>query len=548
MGLTSSRSWLPLLSMLMPAMVACPECEPEVIGTIQPKIEIRDGFNAEITPCETEFIKNCVYNYGDVALEEETFYKVSLQNPAGVELNIRSITLAEGSDPAFKIVSVIPTTIAAAIGSDPGKADVVFSVTPTLASGIQATVLIDSDASNVTEPVPLQLTANGVDLGQADLVVEPGECNFGTVGVGVTGFCDLTLKNQGNRDLEISGVSFTQDTDLSVFGSSTVLAIPTFILPGTGTTVRLYARPQIAGDVTGGLEILSNDRTEPSVTVPLHVLGALAPTAIARLSRVNNTTVPAGAATPDVEVLDSVEFTGEDSVPADANGSIISYQWSIVSKPNESTVRLSSPNSVKTGLVFDSAGGIVNGVDVVGSYTLGLIVTDNQNLQSSQATVTINAQPPGGILVQMTWDESVNDIDLHMTRAGDAFCSDDSCYYANCKSDSFGGGVEWDGVAGRSSGDPSLDIDDLNGFGPENINVPDPGFTTYRVGVHFFSGNRATFVTVKIFIGGALRDEYTREMRTAKDFWEVANITYDPNTTTISEIGTYRSNDSCSGF
>jgi hypothetical protein len=249
-------------------------------------------------------------------------------------------------------------------------------------------------------------------------------------------------------------------------------------------------------------------------------------------------------ATPAVKPLDDVVVTGENSVPSRAGGSITAYHWTMLAadKPAESTVVITNPSSKDTGLKFNSSGQFVAGIDVAGTFTLRLSVTDNDGLTSSNdAHVTINSVPTGGLHVQITWDTGSDDIDLHLLRNHGALCSQDDCFYGNCAAGGFGfGAPNW----GGGSNDPHLDIDDTDGFGPENTEVTGPvDGTTYTISINNFRSASSSNVTVKIFLFGALRFQETRTLNSTGVEWAAADVQWS-GTPTVVPIDTFDNNPS----
>ena len=72
-------------------------------------------------------------------------------------------------------------------------------------------------------------------------------------------------------------------------------------------------------------------------------------------------------------------------------------------------------------------------------------------------------------------------------------------------------------------GDPILDIDDVDGYGPENINIDTVLYGTYLLSIFHYSGSVSPGNTVRIYLYGQLAGEFYRQLN-AYDWWEVALI------------------------
>ncbi len=234
---------------------------------------------------------------------------------------------------------------------------------------------------------------------------------------------------------------------------------------------------------------------------------------------------------PLVEVR--IEATGSDE-----DGRIVSYLWELVERPEGSGARV-DPDDVEDPPFTP---------DLVGLYTLRLTVTDDDGLTDScQVDLAAGGR---GTRVEMYWnppdgscDEfpgsgcDPSDVDLHLLHQdATGWFSDLDCYYLNCP-----GGLEWDGPAG--SDDPRLDLDDVEGFGPENINVdvPPPG-ATYRVGVHYYSddGSGPAEVFVNVYCGELSLEPAARfgpvSLPSTDAFWRVADLEWEGTDCTVTPI------------
>lgn len=118
----------------------------------------------------------------------------------------------------------------------------------------------------------------------------------------------------------------------------------------------------------------------------------------------------------------------------------------------------------------------------------GVQTTDGQIFPSTPITVKSNALN-NTYHARISWDKNDTDVDLHFYWSGGS-----ECYYSN-KTPIWGGAAT----------SPRLDVDDTNGYGPENITIgalPGPG--TYRVWVYYFSdhGKGGTTVNASIYKDG----------------------------------------------
>lgn len=183
--------------------------------------------------------------------------------------------------------------------------------------------------------------------------------------------------------------------------------------------------------------------------------------------------------------------------------------------------------------------------DVAGEYALRLRVVDSAGA-ADECTTLVRAVPQEGLRVELAWDPpgrscpreggaacDRSDVDLHLQRdpgAGTRWRSDDECYYFNCNA-AAGRSLAW-GAPGPQD-DPRLDIDDVDGHGPENINVDRPSARAYRVAVHHFDAHGAgpQAATVLVYCGdatpaarfGPVTVTY-RGTAEASDFWIVADV------------------------
>lgn len=148
-------------------------------------------------------------------------------------------------------------------------------------------------------------------------------------------------------------------------------------------------------------------------------------------------------------------------------------------------------------LQLDSNGAFSTQVPLFGgSNTITVAAADPAQNQGTTSIVVTRTGGSDALTATLTWD-STADMDLHLLRGETTafFDQTNDCFFSNCQSTNPAGRPDW-GPSGEV-GNPRLDLDDRNGFGPENtrLDVVESG-VLYRVGVHAFSGSGNVTATI----------------------------------------------------
>ncbi len=387
---------------------------------------------------------------------------------------------------------------------------------------VEGALLIDSNDPD--EPVfEIELYAN------ADfpcLELEPTQLDFGQSDLGVTHTQSVFATNCSSRsEVEFEIVEFEGDPEFQV-SRTAPNGTPQFTLaPGETVELPVEFRPEDPGEYSAEVFLSSNDEFEPERTVELLGRGRPydCPSAVIEASNATRdgrvVADPGGQLT--VVPLDDINLDASMSVDPENSG-IERYEWSIVDRPTDSTNDFESVNGSSATLWMQTAG----------TYVVELQVWNGLGVQSCEpARLQLDVVPDEDIHLQLVWqtpadsdqtDTRGSDVDLHFLNPNPRSVWNSrpwDCFWRNMNPD-------W-GVDGDPSDDPSLDIDDVNGAGPENINLNNPEIgLTYDVGVHYYSDHNYgdSFVTVRIYIGGQLMMEMSGQEMSNQEFWHVAKI------------------------
>jgi hypothetical protein len=567
---------LALASLALAPFAGC-DCGPEEVIEIAPQIYIDVCKTPEhkVAGVLVGGTEDCAVDFGERDISVKVSRTIKLTNPSKVELVFHNVELI--GDPAFQI-ELQPDVIG------PGfTGDIEISVRPNVEAVLETTLFILTDANNTFQTpeqlslVEIPIKVTGVNNGVPDIQVTPPNCDYGRVPFGGVQLCDVTIKNTGNRGLVIDSVLFmpidpeVPEILFDVPSESTRVIGPECndgalncafaftgappspdeeIAPAGGQVIMpVRFTPDVLGNFQGTFRILSSDPDESQIDVALSGISVTPPTCEIRVKSLNGAEIEAGTDVPAIEPLDNVILTIDGSEASSTAGTIVRQEWAITDQPAGSHAELTTNDLPDTGFEFDDGDDL--GVDLAGEYCVSAQVFDDLGVGSvNECTLCFDVIPKDNFLVQLSWDTPVNDIDLHVTKLSDdgqycidatsfgtdisnslngnpSFFSQDcdsglDCNYAGCKSGG-GGAPEWDGLPGRTEGDPSLDIDDLSGFGPENINVDvmTPGM--YLIGVNGFSGSIPSGCTIRIFVFGQLAGELFNEV-SDNTWWEVALV------------------------
>ena len=236
-----------------------------------------------------------------------------------------------------------------------------------------------------------------------------------------------------------------------------------------------------------------------------------------------------------------LHLDGSGSIAPD--GSISRYEWRV--EQPELSRSLFEPDNAQAQVTFE--------VNVAGDYTFSLDVWDEQDQKCAQsATYVVHVVPDRDLHIELLWhtpadaDETDtgpfagSDMDLHFMHpnapgnpnapdvdgdgAPDPYYSQPyDCFWFN-PAPNWGAGVS-----------PSLDRDDTDGAGPENINLAQPqSGLSYLIAVHYWSahGYGASQATVRIYVDGALAHETAPTELVEHDLWKVGTVAWPSGTVT----------------
>lgn len=429
-----------------------------------------------------------------VKLYSETV-AVQILNTGRGPLDIESIELevAGGDDTIFAISA---TDDLPPLGpGDVTEVDVTF--TPQNYVDYRARLLVTSDDED--QPVlAVPIDGSGVVGSTPDINLSANSIDFGTVATDETATGYVTIENVGDGELDIAALELEDGP----FSLVTDPSEQTLAGGGEFTVIVEYTPTDDEEGHTADLVVQSNDPDEPTVSVVL--LGGNGGSYQDPIAHIDCAAL-AGVTPPRTIVMDG-RLSDDPEDISDVHE--LEFEWSLVRRPELSRTYFMNPEQ-ETPELF---------IDVAGVYEVQLVVTDFNGIESEPVTCVADITPDEQLYIALSWDTNDSDLDLHLVPEGQAFWGCMDCFFCNPVP---GWPAPW--------GLPIYALDNTFGYGPENINVKDPGGLSYYVRVHYYDdhGGGATNATVSIYVNRTLYGTYTQSFSGDRKRWDVGYVTFD---------------------
>lgn len=385
------------------------------------------------------------------------------------------------------------------------------------------------------------------------LRVVPNPIDFGSVVLLKPRVITAYLESVGDETVSVTDVYLSEDTsdafhlqldDLGAFNA----ANPLVLEPGARRDFRVAFVPQSLttdgeGKPTADVGKILVDNTSPrsTVEVPLTGMGVEAECAVCEFE-----VLVAGKPLPEGESIvpqTMLQFKDRSYDPT-IDGGIDGRTWSVEAPPG--SAQIFEPSPMFKDPKFQP--------NVIGEYRFRLEVVNKDGCRADCERL-IEVRSPEGLHVEMTWstpqdvDETDqcwensdcgSDMDLHVVHPQASGTRKDKTGGPYGYFDLFGYDCHWNNKqpdwwmekVGDPRYQPSLDLDDTDGAGPENFTYtfPEPE-KCYRIGVHYYDdhGYGKSYPTVRVFIDSSIpvyEKTLTKAMYTW-DMWDVGRVCVD---------------------
>ena len=456
-----------------------------------------------------------------------------------------------------KVELVPPLTIPAA-----GSMDVKLTVSPTddkLKTG--TLTLFTNDPSQPPTGTVVPIKANSE---VPCLKLNPTALNFGGVlAAGGEDTKSVTVTSCGGTELCLSGFDFADGTASPgefQMDFTPMKALCADIDTATGPTKdkpccigKNGATSSFTVKYTPG-DVSPNDPNNPGQQVPDTVNIQVNSNAFANplpTVAVSGTGVLQTCPIAKIDVIEGDEVVPQTTLHLKGDGSkgtggqaIKVYKWSAKQPPGSN--KGFQPSSTFPNPTFVP--------DAAGEYEFCLDVTDANGVKScAQTCVKVLVVPNNAVHVELLWDTPSDpdqtdvgpaagaDMDLHfanyLASGPDLDCDATGDPWFNNPFDCFwfNNSPEWGSANKAIKDDPTLDLDDTDGAGPENLNLEHPEGDPqlprwYAIGVHYWNdhGYGVSFSTITVYLFGAVALKIDKITMNPLDMWYVGKLNW-PN-------------------
>ena len=436
-------------------------------------------------------------DFGEYKAGETLTQNIQLINAGQATLTVDSIEIVSAVEGVFTVQEV-PESLGLQ-----EVYDLAIDFTPVDLESYTADLVIQSNDDENPE-YTVSLTGIGGLGPLPDIALSTEIVDFGAVATGEESILFLTVRNDGDAELNISQ---TEQTGSGSFSLLTDLDGQTLPAGSETSVVVAYTPVQDIGD-QGDFIIYSDDHDEPEVSVLLVGNGG------------GESTYPVASLACPSNTLMGETVTVDGASSNDPSGLELTYEWSALQIPVGSNASLQLSAS-ETSVDVD--------LDVAGTYQVGLIVENSIGQRSPQAECLWTVEPVADVYAELSWTDSQADFDLHMTTIEDGlFLFESDCCWCNSE-------PNWSSTADAN---PVLLSDSEDGSVAERIEILSAEDGEYYFRVHYFSDNGAgeSEATIRMYIEGQLVGQYTESM-THNQMWEVGFIRW-PSRVLAEELST----------
>jgi hypothetical protein len=389
-------------------------------------------------------------------------------------------------------------------------------------------------------------------VNQPCLELSPSPVEFGYVKLGNQVQLTTELQNPTATAQCITGISLQTNWPFSVDFSSLQTMCPDVDLTAGPTAIQpccLGPGKSLALGVTYAPNALSPPGQSDTTLLQITVKGAACPPLIAQL--LGNPGTVSTCPIAQITVIEGDEVVPQTTLHLKGDGSkgangayIKSWKWTV--KQPAGSNKGFNPAATFPNPTFTP--------DAAGEYEFCLDVIDANGVKScAQACQKVQVVPNNAVHVELLWytpsdpdqsDTGVGvgaDMDLHFAHylasgpdldcdgTGDPWFSNPfDCFW-------FNNSPQWGAVNSAIKDDPTLDLDDTDGAGPENLNLEhpegDPALPRfYSIGAHYWNdhGYGMSFATVTVYLFGAVALKIDKISMQPLDMWYVGKLNW-PN-------------------